>query len=263
MKHTGHPSTGTTYTPGNSQNATDFMSLRTLTSHGEFFLEHLGSGKSVLDCGCGPGTITIAIAERVYPAEVIGIDRAESQVRVANSSAKQRGTANVRFLSSDVYALPFDSDRFDRVFCHALMEHLADPVGAMKELYRVLKPGGLIGVCSPDWSGFLLAPPSEKLEAAVAAYTDLQTQNGGDVHAGQKLGVYLSAAGFEDRNMSSRYENYSDRKSIGEYLALQLQHACDDKSAKVFREWIAIPGGMFAQSWVSCTAKKPSSGLTV
>ncbi|MEM7317188.1 MAG: SAM-dependent methyltransferase, partial [Planctomycetota bacterium] len=48
------------------------MSLRTLKTHGEFFLPYLGSGQSVLDCGCGPGTITLDIAAAVEPGHVVG-----------------------------------------------------------------------------------------------------------------------------------------------------------------------------------------------
>ena len=246
-----------TYTPGHSPNATDFMSRRGLDSHGAFFLPHLQSGKSVLDCGCGPGTITMDIALRAGPAEVIGIDFASSQVDVAKASAAQRGITNVRFVSGDVYALPFDSDLFDRVFSHALMEHLANPLAAMRELYRVVKPGGVVGVCSPDWNGFLLSPPTDSLVQAVRAYSDLQTQNGGDPNVGSKLGELLGKAGFRDCRMEARYEIYPNREDIGNYLALQLEHAGDSKSSATLRGWSTRAGGMFAQSWVSCVAAKP------
>ena len=66
------------YTPGHTTNATDFMSKRSLASHGAFFNEHLRAGMRVLDAGCGPGSITQGIALRVAPAEVIGVDFAES-----------------------------------------------------------------------------------------------------------------------------------------------------------------------------------------
>ena len=69
------------YTPGNSTNATDFMAKRSLDSHGSFFISCLERGVSVLDCGCGPGSITIGIAKCVAPGEVVGIDSAESQSR--------------------------------------------------------------------------------------------------------------------------------------------------------------------------------------
>lgn len=137
------------YTPGHSQNATDFMSRRTVHSHGQFFLSHLISGVSVLDCGCGPGSITLGIAALVAPGRVVGVDFGSGQVERARSGAARAGAGNATFQSADCYSLPFADSSFDRVFSHALMEHLSHPRRATKELYRVLKPGGVIGVCSP------------------------------------------------------------------------------------------------------------------
>ena len=248
-----------TYTPGHSQNATDFMSLRTLKTHGQFFLSHLQPGLSVLDCGCGPGSITLDIAERVAPSKVVAIDIEDSQIALGVEGAENRNCDNVCFQSGDVYSLPFGDNSFDRIFSHALMEHLAEPVKAMRELLRVLKPDGVIGVCSPDWGGFILSPPSDLLSAATKAYTTLQSLNGGDVNVGRSLSFYLASAGFEQCQMSARYEVYSDREIIGDYLALRLEAAGDTTSAKTLRSWSRQSGGLFAQCWVSCIARKPES----
>lgn len=250
------PSAG--YTPGHSQNATEFMARRTVKSHGEFFVPYLTSGISVLDCGCGPGSITLGIARRIGEGQVVGIDFGETQIQQAIKSASQLGTRNAIFQTADCHSLPFDDASFDRVFCNALMEHLIDPVRAMRELQRVLNPGGAIGVSSPDWGGFVLAPPSDALTMAVEAYTTLQMSNGGDVHVGRKLGTYLAAAGFENYQLSARYEVYSSLPLIGEYLAVQLDRTGDAVSAKTFRESSEQPGGLFAQCWVSCVTFKPA-----
>ncbi len=244
------------YTPGHSQNATDFMSKRSVQSHGQFFLSYLTPGLAILDCGCGPGSITLSIAPLVAPGKVVGVDFGPSQIEQAISSAASAGINNAEFRVADCYSLPFGDGSFDRAFSHALMEHLSDPLRAMKELHRVLKPGGFIGVCSPDWGGFVLAPPSAELTNAVETYTTLQIRNGGDVQAGRKLGTYLNEVSFEDIRMSARYECYPSLEFIGEYLALQLQREGDTRSATTFREWSRGDGGMFAQCWISCTARK-------
>ena len=244
------------YTPGRSQNATDFMSRRSVKSHGQFFLRYLSAGVSVLDCGCGPGSITLSIASLVDPGLVIGIDNEVSQIDRANSAAANSGVSNAEFKTADSYALPFGDNTFDRVFSHALIEHLSEPLRAVSEMFRVLKPGGHIGVCSPDWGGFILSPPSDVLTKAIDSYTSFQIQNGGDIHAGRKLGVHLKAAGFKAIQMSARYEGYPSLELIGEYLALQLEGSGDLTSAKTLREWSQVEGGMFAQCWVSCTARK-------
>jgi SAM-dependent methyltransferase len=234
------------------------MSNRTVQSHGQFFLSHLTPGVSVLDCGCGPGSITLGIAAVVAPGRVVGIDVGATQIARARWAGASVGVSNATFEMADCYSLPFPDSSFDRVFSHALMEHLSDPRGAMKEIYRVLKRGGVFGVCSPDWGGFVLAPPSAALGEAVQAYTTLQSRNGGDVRVGRKLGVYLKECGFTRIEMSARYECYSSLPLIGEYLALQLERQNDLRSAAILRDWSQVEGGMFAQCWVSCIGYKES-----
>ena len=233
------------------------MAKRTLESHGAFFLPYLRPGLSVLDCGCGPGSITMGIAASIAPGDVVGIDFAQSQIERARAAAARGRRRNVRFETGDAYSLPFESGGFDRVFSHALMEHLADPVAALRELCRVLKPGGVIGVCSPDWGGFILSPPSPELSRAVEAYMALQSKNGGDVRAGRKLGQHLAATGFAEVRIAARYECYPSLEFIGEYLASQLEREGDARSAAVFRDWSQQKEGMFAQAWVSAVGVKP------
>ncbi len=163
---------------------------------------------------------------------------------------------NVRFRTADCYSLPFNDSEFDRLFCHALMEHLSDPIRAIREFHRVLKPGGFAGICSPDWGGFVLTPPSRELDRSIESYVRLQTKNGGDVKAGRKLGIHLATAGFGSIRMNARYECYSSLQSIGEYLAEQLDREGDKRSARVLREWSLEEGSMFAQTWVSAIACK-------
>jgi SAM-dependent methyltransferase len=245
------------YTPGHSRNASDFMARRTLETHGTFFIPYLDGKASVLDCGCGPGTITVDIARRLAPAEVVGVDFGRSQIERATAAALQEGLSNAQFKVADCYSLPFADSTFDRMFSHALMEHLADPVRALREMRRVLKPGGIVGLCSPDWGGFVLAPPSPELNSAVTEYIALQSKNGGDVQAGRKLGAHLETAGFDQVQMSARYECYPSLEFIGEYLALQLEGQGDGRSAETLRAWSQHKAGMFAQAWISAVARRP------
>ncbi len=222
------------YTPGHSQNATQFMAQRTFESHGQFFAEHLDRSHHVLDVGCGPGTITVGIAKRV--ASVHAIDSAESQIEIARKRAEYDCIENIEVRTGSCYQLPDDDESFDRVFSHALLEHLAQPLKALAEVRRVLKPGGILGVCSPDFDRRLLVPHSPELDDAAEAYTALQRRNGGDLQIGRKLGSYLSEAGFDDVTLKARYECYPSPEIISEYLALQLEQAEMPQHASCFRE---------------------------
>ena len=120
------------YTPGYSSNAVDFMSRRTAESHAAFFLSQLKPGMRLLDCGCGPGGITMGLAEQVRPGEVVGIDIGGVQLEHALERAKV-GTVPAIFREASVYLLPFPDGDFHAVFSHALFEHLAEPLKALAE----------------------------------------------------------------------------------------------------------------------------------
>lgn len=247
-----------TYTPGYSPAAEAFMVRRRLEPNGAFFLPFLKPGLRVLDCGCGPGTITRDIAQRIAPGRVTGLDFNISQIERAARDAQAAGLANAEFRQGNVYELPFPDACFDAVFSHALLEHLREPARAAAEFFRVLKPGGVVGVCTPDWGGFLVAPPTDEMTDAFEAYKDLQNRNGGDVCCGRKLGGYIAGAGFTEVRMQSRYENYDPLTTIGDFLATNFDEAGDARRAATWRAWGRRPGGMFSQAWVACTGKKPA-----
>jgi SAM-dependent methyltransferase len=147
-----------TYTYGHSPGVVTVHARRTAAREAAFFLPYLYPGMRLLDAGCGPGSITVGLAEAVAPGEVIGIDIAPEVLAPARALVRQRGLNNVRFQQGDVDALPFDDATFDAVFAHTLLEHVADGVRVLRELQRVLRPGGVIGVRDCDWASGVFAP---------------------------------------------------------------------------------------------------------
>ena len=114
------------------------MALRTASQEAAFFLPSLRPGIRVLDLGCGPGSITLGLAEAVAPGEVVGVDFQPSQVAQAQALGAARGLMNVRFEVADVYRLPFPDGSFDAAFAHVVLMHLREPVRALAEMRRVL-----------------------------------------------------------------------------------------------------------------------------
>src|SRR5262249_62418655 len=97
----------------------------------------------LLDVGCGPGSITRGLAERVAPGEVIGLDLSKDTLEDARRDAAARGLTNLKFQEGSVYALPFADGVFDVVYAHQVFQHLRERDAALREMLRVLRSGGL------------------------------------------------------------------------------------------------------------------------
>ena len=147
-------SAGGSYTMGYSPEFLQLLDRRNAETHAGHLLPHLMAGCRVLDFGCGPGTITVGLAQAVHPGEVHGIDMEESQIELARAAAAAGGHDNATFHVGNVYELPFVDDYFDAAHCHAVLMHVPDTQRALREVSRVLKPGGIIA--SRELIGVLL-----------------------------------------------------------------------------------------------------------
>jgi 2-polyprenyl-3-methyl-5-hydroxy-6-metoxy-1,4-benzoquinol methylase len=126
------------HTHGYSPRVPAYMAARTATREAGFLLPYLHAGMRVLDCGCGPGSITMDLARMVAPRQVEGINIGETQIASAEAGSLERGLTNVHFQVGTVYELPFPAGSFDVVFANTVTQHLSDPVRAQREMCRVL-----------------------------------------------------------------------------------------------------------------------------
>jgi ubiquinone/menaquinone biosynthesis C-methylase UbiE len=186
-----------TYTYGHSPGVVAVHAARSAQREAGFFLRYLATGMRVLDAGCGPGSITVGLAEHVAPGEVVGIDRSPDVTEQAQRLASERGVTNARFQTASVTSLPFDAASFDAVFAHTLLEHVRDPLAALREFSRVLKTGGTVGLRDVDWEARSLGPADSDVDEAAELYARLWRHNGGDPRCGPKLRGLLLEAGFE------------------------------------------------------------------
>lgn len=102
--------------------------------------EQVAPGGCVLEVAPGPGHLAIEIA-RLGAFQISGLDISRSFVRIAGQNARQAGV-KIDFRHGDAAHMPFPDESFDFVVCTAAFKNFADPVGAINEIYRVLKPGG-------------------------------------------------------------------------------------------------------------------------
>ncbi len=172
-----------------------FLSMRTAQREAGFFLPFLKPGMRLLDCGCGMGALTTSLAEWLAPGEVIGFDREESQVEAARAWAAEKGVNNVRFEVGSIYDIAYSAASFDAVFAYTVLEHTREPLQAIREMRRVLKQGGVIGLCDPDYEGQLYAPESSSLGELLQIMRRFSEEHASPYYARHQRG-YLLDAGF-------------------------------------------------------------------
>ena len=187
---------GDTYTHGHHESVLRSHRWRTAENSCAYLLPHLEPGQRLLDVGCGPGTITVDLARRVAPGEVLGIDVAEDVVAQAAAHGRESGVADVSFATGDVYALEHEDASFDVVHAHQVLQHLTDPIAALRELRRVLRPGGVLAVRDSDYGAFTWAPSDPRLDRWLELYHQVTRHNGAEADAGRFLLGWVQAAGF-------------------------------------------------------------------
>ena len=171
---------------------------RTAENSAGYLLARLEPGAHVLDVGCGPGTITVGLAARVPGGQVVGIDMVGDVLAAARHEAETAGQRNVRFEAGDVYRLGYPDAAFDVVHAHQVLQHLADPAAALREMRRVARPGGLVAARDGDYGGMLWYPADPELEEWRALYQRVARASGGEPDAGRRMLSWAHAAGFTD-----------------------------------------------------------------
>jgi ubiquinone/menaquinone biosynthesis C-methylase UbiE len=252
------------YTHGHDDVVLRSHRWRTAENSAGYLLDRLSPGLSLLDVGCGPGTITCDLARRVAPGPVIGLDTAEEVLVEARQVAERTGPATVSFEAGSVFDLRFDDDSFDVVHAHQVLQHVGDPVAALGEMRRVCRPGGVVAARDSDYPGFRYFPDDPDLARAIIAYGELTRANGANWDAGRRLLAWAHAAGFTAVVPSASvwcFATAEDRGWWGGLWAERFTHSfvaeqlvekgiatADDLTSfgEGWRRWAASPDGWFA-----------------
>jgi len=238
---------------------------RTAMNSAGYLLPHLRPGLSLLDVGCGPGTITVDLAALVAPGRVVAVDYAEGVLGQARSAAAEAGlTDRIEFATGDVHALEFPDDTFDVVHAHQVLQHVGDPIQALREMRRVCKPGGIVAARDSDYAGFLWYPAVPALDAWLELYEQVARGNGGEPRAGRVLRSWALAAGFErvtssasawcfadDQDRAWWGGLWADRITASDFarVAIEGGYATEARlgaAAAGWREWAAAADGWFS-----------------
>jgi ubiquinone/menaquinone biosynthesis C-methylase UbiE len=182
---------------------------RTAEDSAAYLLPRLESGLSVLDIGCGAGTITADLAAMVEPGTVLAVDVFAEVLEVARAEVQRRNLSNVSFATADVHRLEFPDDAFDVVHAHQVLQHVADPVGALREMRRVCRPGGVVAARDADYAGFIWFPRLPALDLWRELYSKAARANRGEPDAGRRLLSWARAAGFADVTATGSLWSYA------------------------------------------------------
>ena len=192
------------YTHGHGAAVLSAHSRRGAEDSAAYLLGRLRAGMNLLDVGCGPATITADLAEHVAPGRVVGLDAAPGALEAARATLAERGlSGQVELTTGDVMALPFDDDSFDVVHAHQVLQHLGDPVGALTEMRRVARPGGIVAVRDAVYSAMTWFPEPEGMSLWRSVYMATARANGGEPDAGSRLLAWARRAGFTEVTASA------------------------------------------------------------
>lgn len=192
-----------TYMHGHHESVLRSHRRRRAEDSAAYLLASLEPGQSLLDVGCGPGTITADLAERVAPGRVTALEATAEALELTRREAAERGQTNIDFVVSDVHALDIADDTFDVVHAHQVLQHVVDPVQALREMRRVCKPGGIVAARDGDYAAFTWFPAVPELDEWLALYERAARANGGEPDAGRRLLSWVQAAGFSDITATS------------------------------------------------------------
>ena len=195
-----------TYTHGHHESVLRSHRWRTAENSAAYLLDSLRPGLDLLDVGCGPGNLTADLAQRVAPGRAVGIDASADVIAAAQSDLPDE----VEFRVGDVYAMEDPADTYDVVHAHQVLQHLTDPVAALREMRRVVRPDGVVAARDSDYSAMRWDPPDPRLDRWLDLYHQLTERNRAEADAGRYLLGWAHRAGFTEVTYTTSTWTFAD-----------------------------------------------------
>ena len=264
------------YSMGFSDEILATLSRYTAEVNAAHLLPHLRPGQRVLDFGCGPGTISVGLAQAVAPGEMHGVDMDETSIGLARSVAKSQRLENATFHVADVTDMPFEDGYFDVAHCHNVLMHVPDTHAVLAEVKRVLKPGGIISCREMIGESSFTHPDYGVLRKAWDMFEDLLAADDGHPQMGKELKGHVVAAGFENPRFTGSFDTYTTAVDVAFIYGVALkwflapeitdaaikygastQELCD-QIAESYKRWTEDPGAFCALGYGEAIANKPA-----
>jgi ubiquinone/menaquinone biosynthesis C-methylase UbiE len=214
------------YGPGHAASQVKHHEWRTAENSAAHLVPHLERAAKtnphlkLLDVGAGSGTISASLAKYIPQGHVTATDISQDILDRAAEYAKLAGLTNLAFQTASVYELPFDDATFDIAHAHQVLCHLGDPARAIKEMVRVVKPGGIVALRESDMQMWCFWPELHGLTRFHEITVKTLLANGGQDKCGRKLVSWAVDAGIPRESMDASfgtwcYSNSYDRRSWG------------------------------------------------
>lgn len=224
-----------TYTHGHHDSVLRSHSNRTVENSASYIMNELKPGRSLLDVGSGPGTITADFAKRLAPGRVTAVEATASALALTSDEVNRQSLTNVAFVVSDIHALNFPDNSFDIVHAHQVLQHVSNPVQALREMRRVCKPGSIVAARDGDYAGFIWYPTLPALDEWIKWYQKAARANGGEPNAGRYLLSWAQHAGFTDVVSTSSTWCLSTPKSRAWWGGMWAERILESKIADQLR----------------------------
>lgn len=183
------------YTTDHSTSVLQTHNWRTASNSAAYLVPYITSTSKILDIGCGPGSMTIDFARLASQGHVTGVEYVPDPLDEARELASSQGVTNTEFTVGDIHSLDFPDNTFDIVHVHQVLQHIADPVKALREMRRVAKPGGI--VAARESASMLWYPENEGITKWAELDQQMRKARGGNPHPGRMIHVWAEEAGFE------------------------------------------------------------------
>ena len=194
---------GDVYTHGHQPAVVAQHARRTAEDCAAFARHVIEPDARILDVGCGPASITVGLARWAERGHVTGIEVTDEILETAAATVAEAEVDNVTLANESVYKLPYGDATFDVAYAHQVCQHLSDPVLAIAEMARVVRPGGWVAVRDSDYSTMRGYPSSTEITRWREVYRQVCRHNDAEPDAGRHLFSWFRAAGLPEVAMSA------------------------------------------------------------